>query len=54
MKTKKAKFAERHNMMAAACLGIAKRNLSEGYPMTSEYFLTLAHDHQAMCHYYGY
>lgn len=54
MRTRKQRFAERHNMMAAVCLGIAKENLKDGYPKTCDYFLTLAHDHQAMFHYYGY
>jgi len=54
MKTKKAKFAERHNSMAAACLNIAKECLRDGYVKTFDYFFGLAKDHQAMCHYYGY
>lgn len=52
--TRKQKFAQRHNTMAAACLSIAKDCLNDGYPRTFDYFFGLAKAHQEMCHSYGF
>ena len=56
MITRKARFAERHNRMAAEYLEVAKDylNLGSMFEIYFDYFYALAKDHQAMCKYYGF